>query len=60
MLSDVGGGGLVSDLEVQSLFFLFKKIGFAPRPDIMLNQTLIHYWQEIFLLTLTSDSEAIY
>ena len=29
MLSDVGGGGLVSVLEVQS-FSLLKKIGFAP------------------------------
>ena len=33
-----------------------KKIGFNPRPDIML---IICYWQEILLLTLTSDSEAI-
>ena len=29
MLSDVGGGGLVSVLDVQS-FFLIKKTGFAP------------------------------
>ena len=29
MLSDVGGGGLASVLDVQSLFFLLKKIGFA-------------------------------
>ena len=28
----------------------------VPWPDIML---IIYYWQEIFLLTLTSDSEAI-
>ena len=30
MLSDVGGGGLTSVLDVQSLFFLLKKIGFPP------------------------------
>ena len=56
MLSDVGGGGLASVLDVQSLFFLLKKIGFAPWPDMML---IIYYWPEIFFLTLTSDSEAI-
>ena len=59
MLSDVGGGELVSVLDVQSSSFLLKKIGFAPWPDIMLKQTLTYYWQEIFLLTLTSDNEAI-
>ena len=45
MLSDVGGGGLASVLNVQSLW-----------PDIML---IIYHWQEIFLLTPTSDSEVI-
>ena len=30
MLSDVGGGGLASVLDVQSLFFLVSKIGFTP------------------------------
>ena len=34
MLSDVGRGGLASVLDVQSLFFLFKKIGFARWQDI--------------------------
>ena len=58
MLSDIGGGGLVSVLDVQALFFLLKKTRFAPWPDIM-SQTLIYYWQEIFHLTLTSDSEVI-
>ena len=29
MLSDVGGEGLASILDVQSLFFSLKKIGFA-------------------------------
>ena len=29
MLSDVGGEGLAILLDVQSLFFLLKKIGFA-------------------------------
>ena len=63
MLSYGGGGrmgvGVASVLDVQSLFFLLKKIEFAPWLDIMLSQTLIYYWQEIFLLTLVSDSEAI-
>ena len=58
MLSDVGergeGGGLAMVLGIQ--FFLLKKNGFKPWPDIMLT---IYYWQEIFLLTLMSDSEAI-
>ena len=30
VLSDVEGGGLASVLDVQSLFFLLKKIEFAP------------------------------
>ena len=30
MLSDIGGGGLVSVLDVQALFFLLKKTRFAP------------------------------
>ena len=46
---------VVSVLNVQSLFFLLKKIGFAPWSDIMQSQTLIFYWQEIFLLTLVSQ-----
>ena len=54
----IGGGGLTSVLDVQSLFFLLKKIEFALWPDIMLSQILIYYWQEISLFTLTSDSEA--
>ena len=40
-------------------FFLLKKIGFAPWRGIMLSQTLIYYWQEIFLLTQLLNSEAI-
>ena len=41
MLSDVGGvGGVASVLDVQSLFFLLKKIGFAPWAENMRNQTL--------------------
>ena len=39
----------------RSIFWL-KKTGFEPWPDIML---IICYWQEIFLLPLTSDSETI-
>ena len=52
MLSNVEGWGVASLLDFQSLFFLLQKIGFAPSPDIMLSQTLIYYWQEIFLLTV--------
>ena len=48
---------IISVLDVQCFFYLFKKIGFAPWPNIML---IIYYWQEIFLLNLTSDSEAIF
>ena len=33
--------------------------GFAAWLDVMLSQTWIYHWQEIFLLTLMSDSEAI-
>ena len=40
-------------------FFLLQNIGFARWPEIILSQTLIYYWQEIFLLALTSDSEVI-
>ena len=57
MSSDVGSGGLAIVLDVQSWVFLLKKIGFAQWPDTMLNQKLMYYWQEIFLLTLTSDTE---
>ena len=35
MFSDVGGQGVGSVLDVQSLFFLLKKIGFASSPNIM-------------------------
>ena len=41
MLSEVGGGGLASVLDVQSSFFLLKKIAFASWPDIMLNNILL-------------------
>ena len=51
MLLDERRWGLASILDVQSLFFLLRKNGFAPWPGIMLSQTLIDYWQEIFLLT---------
>ena len=53
MLSDVGGGGLTSVLDVQSLL---KKTECVLWPEIML---IIYYWQETFLLTLTSDNKAI-
>ena len=39
MLSDVGGGGLASVMDVQSLFVLLKKFGFSPWPG-MLSQTV--------------------
>ena len=60
MLLDVGGWGF-SECSGRPIFvFLLKKIGFVPWPDIVLSEILINYWQEIFLLTLTSDSEAIH
>ena len=53
----VGGGGRgVSECSGRPTFFLLKKTGFTSWPDVMLT---ICYWQEIFLLTLTSDGEAI-
>ena len=60
MLSDVSGWGVRECSGRPILFFLLlKKIGFAPWQSIMLSQTLIYYWQEIFNFTLISDSEAI-
>ena len=58
VLSDVGGGGLASVLDVQSLFFLLKKIEFAPWPDIMHNN-IIYYWHNNILLArnLLFDSD---
>ena len=56
MLLDVGGWG-ISEYSGRPIFvFLSKKIGFEPWLDNMLR---IYYWQEIFLLPLTSYSEAI-
>ena len=57
MLSHVGGKGLGLPIFI---FYLLKKIEFAPWPDIIVSQILICYWLEIFLLILTSDSGAIY
>ena len=51
--------GVASVLDIQSLFFLSKKIAFAPWPDIMLSQ-IIYFWEEISLFTLVSDSEVIF
>ena len=60
VLLDVGRLGRSSECSGCQIFtFLLKKLGFAPWPGIMLSQTLIYYWQEIFLLNLMSDSEAI-
>ena len=52
-LSECSGGCPI--LIFVLIFFLLKKIEFVP----WLTQTLVYYWQEIFLLTLTPDSEAI-
>ena len=57
MLSAVGDGG--SECSGRPIFFLLKKIGSAPETDTMLSETFKYYWQEIFLLTVVSDSEAI-
>ena len=52
-----GGGGVASVLDDQPLFsFYWKKLDFHH------DQTSCwakHFWKEIFLLTMTSDSEAI-
>ena len=49
--------GLAIVLDVESFFFFWlKKTGFEPWPW---NHAKIYYWQEIFLLPLTSDSETI-
>ena len=53
-MEDKGGRELASVLDVQSFFFI--KENQTSCPDIML---IIYYWQEIFLFTLTLDSEAI-
>ena len=55
----VGGGGGLANILPNIYFFLLKKIGFVLWPDIVLSQKLTHYWQEIFLLTLTLDSDTI-
>ena len=59
MLSDLDGGGSKCTGRPIFSFFLLKKIGFAPWPETMLGQASTFYWQEIFLMSLTSDSEAI-
>ena len=51
-----GGGGIEGSGRPIFILFLVKKIGFAPWPGIML---IIYHWQEIFLLILKSDREAI-
>ena len=49
MLLDVVGGG--RECSRRPVFiFLLKKIGFAPWPGIMMSQTLVYYWKEIFLI----------
>ena len=55
-LSDVGGWRASKCSGRPIFIFLLKKTEFAPWRSIM---QIIYYWQEIFLLTLTSDSEAI-
>ena len=56
-LLDVGGRVGVSECSGRPIFiFLIERIGFGSWPEIML---IIYYWQEIFLWTLTSDSETI-
>ena len=60
MLSDLGGGELVSVLDVQSEFFLLKKSGFGPWPDFMV---IIYYWLEFWRQTVKpsfNDSIALF
>ena len=59
MLLDIEKWGVSKCSGRPIVTFLLKKIGFALWPEIMLSQKLIYYWQEIFFLTLTLDSEAI-
>ena len=46
---EVGG---VSECSRRPILFFYQR-----KLDFMLSQTLMYYWQEIFLLTLMSDSE---
>ena len=41
-----------------NLYFFYKR-KLDLRYDIILSQTIMYYWQEVFLLTLVSDSEGI-
>ena len=60
MTSTLRGGGRVSKCSGRPIFIFFIKENYiCVIPDIMLSQTLIYNWDEIFLLTLTSDSEPI-
>ena len=60
VIGRMGVGGVRECFRCPILIFILKKIGFVPWPSIMLSQTLIYYWQEIFFtFTLTLDSEAI-
>ena len=54
MLSDVSGwgGGGGWGVGVSKCSGRPNKTGVTPWPDIMLSQTLIYYWQEIFLIPL--------
>ena len=68
MLSDVWGIG-VSEFSGRPIFIIvFIKENWIcamtrhhaePNINILLTRNLHYYWQEIFILTLTSDSEAI-
>ena len=60
MTSTLRGGGRVNKCSGRPIFIFFIKEKYiCVIPDIMLSQTLIYNWDEIFLLTLTSDSEPI-
>ena len=56
MLSDVGGGGLASVLDVQKENWICAMTRHHAEPNIIDKK---YYGQEIFILTLTSDSEPV-
>ena len=59
MLSDVGGGGLGSALDVQSLFFFIKENWICAMTRHHVEPNINISLKKIFLLTLSSASEDI-
>ena len=53
------GGAVVSVLNVLTIFLFIKENWICAMNRHHAGQTLIYYWQDIFLLILVSGSEAI-